>query len=54
MGSGGDARRGDGATLAESFPFACELSSSVAAPNQVRTEANSLTIDTRSWFGNNE
>jgi hypothetical protein len=51
-GSNGDMRRGDGATLAESFPFSCELSSPVAAPEQLTIDEGSLQVDTTSWFGN--
>lgn len=42
----------DGATLGESFPFECKLSSPVTAPEQVQIQEGSLRVDTSSWFAN--
>jgi len=46
--------RDDGASLGESFPFECKLSSPVGAPEQVQIEDGSLKVDTSSWFGNDD
>lgn len=48
-GSNSDLRRGDGAVLPQSFPFACELISPVGAPEEVETIEDSLGVDTSSW-----
>lgn len=44
-------RGDDAASLPESFPFVCQLSSPVATPERVRAEAGSIRVDTSSWFG---
>ena len=48
-GSNSDLRRGDGAVLPQSFPFACELISPVGAPEEVESIEDSLGVDTSSW-----
>lgn len=49
-GSNSDIRRGDGATLHQSFPFTCQLISSVEAPDEIECDENSLSVDTSSWY----
>lgn len=48
-GSNSDLRRGDGAVLPQSFPFTCELISTVEDPEDVETVEGSLGVDTSSW-----
>jgi hypothetical protein len=48
-GSNSDLRRGDGAVLHQSFPFVCELTSPVDAPEEIECIEDSLGVDTRSW-----
>ncbi len=48
-GSNSDLRRGDGATLPESFPFICELVSPVGSPEEVECMEDTLGVDTSSW-----
>ncbi len=49
-GSNSDLRRGDGATLDQSFPFSCELTSPVDEPSAVTVEDNAFAVDTSSWW----
>lgn len=49
-GSNSDLRRGDGATLPESFPFACDLVSPVDSPEEVECMEDTLGVDTGSWI----
>lgn len=49
-GSNSDFRRGDGVKLSESFPFNCELNSSVKHPSNVESIEGSLDVDTDSWY----
>ena len=48
-GSNSDLRRGEGAVLPQSFPFVCELISSVAEPEEVVSIEDSLGVNTSSW-----
>jgi len=48
-GSGSDHDKGDGATIADSFPFTCELSGSVTNLSEI-TDVSDLQVDTNSWF----
>lgn len=48
-GSNSDLRRGDGAVLPQSFPFVCELTSPVDAPEEIESIEDSLGVDTSSW-----
>ena len=48
-GSNSDLRRGDGATVEESFPFHCKLWSPVDEPTNISTDENALCVDTTSW-----
>lgn len=48
-GSNSDIKRGDGAVLPQSFPFVCELTSPVDAPENIESIEDSLGVDTRSW-----
>lgn len=48
-GSNSDLRRGDGAVLAQSFPFTCELKSDVGAPNEFYPDLATLQVDTSAW-----
>jgi len=50
-GSGGDLRRGEGATAHDSFPLACEFTSSVKTPDKFELTPGSLKVDNGSWFG---
>jgi len=50
-GSGGDLRRGEGATGHDSFPLACEFTSSVKTPDKFELTPGSLKVDNDSWFG---
>lgn len=49
-GSNSDVRRGDGATLSKSFPFACNLWCPVDDPTQIEVREDSLLVDTSSWL----
>lgn len=49
-GSGGDLRRGDGATMNESFPLTSEFTSSVETPDAFELTPGSLRVDNCSWF----
>jgi hypothetical protein len=49
-GSNSDLHRGDGAIIEESFPFECELWSSVDDPQSVQVDEASICVDTSSWF----
>jgi hypothetical protein len=53
-GSNSDLRRGDGATLSQSFPFICELISTVERPEDVDSVEGSLGVDTSSWYGGDD
>lgn len=48
-GSNSDLRRGDGAVLSQSFPFVCELTSPVDAPEEIESIEDLLGVDTSSW-----
>lgn len=48
-GSNSDLKRGDGAVLSQSFPFTCELMSSVHEPELVECVEGSLGVDTSDW-----
>ena len=48
-GSNSDLRRGDGVVLRQSFPFVCELTSPVDAPEEIECIEDSLSVDTSSW-----
>jgi hypothetical protein len=50
-GSNSDLRRGDGAVLPVSFPYRCELSSPIHAPQAIELEEGTLGVDTSSWHG---
>lgn len=50
-GSGGDLRRGEGATMGDSFPLTCEFTSSVETPDKFELTPDSLKVDNDSWFG---
>ena len=50
-GSSSDLRRGDGAVMDESFPLACEFTSSVETPDAFELTPGSLQVDNSSWFG---
>lgn len=50
-GSSSDLRRGDGAVMDESFPLACEFTSSVETPDEFELTPGSLQVDNSSWFG---
>lgn len=50
-GSGGDLRRGEGATMDDSFPLTCEFTSSVETPDKFELTPDSLKVDNDSWFG---
>ena len=39
----------DGATIADSFPFTCELSGSITKLSEI-TDVSNLQVDTSSWF----
>ena len=49
-GSNSDLRRGDGATGNDSFPFTCELRSSVESPEKLQVVDDALLVDTSSWW----
>lgn len=49
-GSNSDLRRGDGAVLAQSFPFLCRLWSPVDNPSDIQTDEDAFGADTRSWW----
>ena len=49
-GSNSDMRRGDAVEMSESFPFTCNLVSSVRNPNDIVVERDSFTADTSSWW----
>lgn len=49
-GSNSDLRRGDGATLDQTFPFIVELTSSVESPGDIEAEEQALAADTSSWW----
>lgn len=49
-GSGGDLRRGEGATMGDSFPLTCKFTSSVETPDKFDLVLGSLTVDNASWF----
>lgn len=49
-GSNGDVRRGDGLVLSESFPFSCELQSSVESPDEIEVCEDGLVVDTSYWW----
>lgn len=48
FGSGSDQEKGDGATIAESFPFSCTLQGSVKRLQEI-SEVSDLDVDTSSW-----
>lgn len=48
-GSNSDLKRGDGAVLPQSYPFACELISPVYEPEAIECIEGSLGVDTSSW-----
>lgn len=48
-GSSSDLRRGDGAVLAQSFPFMCELKSVVESPEEFHPDLTTLQVDTSAW-----
>jgi len=48
-GSNSDLRRGDGAVMSQTYPFTCELISSVYEPEIVESIDESLGVDTSSW-----
>ncbi|NLE05834.1 MAG: hypothetical protein GX638_13695 [Crenarchaeota archaeon] len=48
-GSNSDLRSGDGAVMPESFPFSCELKSSIICPQDVEVIEGSLNVDTSTW-----
>ncbi|MCG9655163.1 hypothetical protein [Vibrio vulnificus] len=50
-GSSSDMRRGDGATISESFPFKSSLTVFFEAPLGSVTELNEFTVDNREWYG---
>lgn len=49
-GSSSDVRRGEGAVISQSFPFSCELMSSVESPEEVEIVEDSLCVDTSDWW----
>ncbi len=49
-GSGSDMKRGDGAVASHSFPFTCELWSSVSEPEDIQAEEVAFSADTSSWW----
>jgi len=51
-GSNGDVRRGDGLLSEESFPFTCELRSSVESPEKVEADPGNFCVNTSSWWEN--
>jgi len=51
-GSNSDQKNGDGAILAQTFPFTCRLSSPVNDPKDILPIENSLWVDTSSWHDN--
>ena len=48
-GSGSDHEKGDGATIADNFPFTCNLSGSITNLTEI-TDVSDLEVDTSSWF----
>ncbi len=52
FGSNSDVRNDQGAVMAESFGFTCELTSSVDEPEQIAVVEDTLLIDTGSWRDN--
>lgn len=53
-GSNSDLRRGDGATLDQSFPFSCEILASVGAPFEFDSDETAVLVDTSEWYGSEE
>lgn len=53
-GSGGDLRRGEGATMDDSFPLTCKFTSNVETPDKFDLAPGSLKVDNDSWFGIDE
>ena len=51
-GSNSDLRKGDGATLPQTFPFECDLRSPVDDPTVVSPVEDSLRVDRSSWRDN--
>jgi len=49
-GSHSDLRKGDGATLPQSFPFRCKLQSPVDDPSNVLVDPEAFGADTSSWW----
>jgi hypothetical protein len=49
-GSNSDVRRGEGAVASHSFPFTCELWSSVDSPEDVQTEEGAFNANTSLWW----
>lgn len=48
-GSNSDLKRGNGAVISQSYPFACDLISPVDEPEAVECIEESLSVDTHSW-----
>jgi hypothetical protein len=53
-GSNSDVRKGDGATLDQTFPFACEILASVGAPFEFDSDETQVIVDTSEWYGNED
>jgi hypothetical protein len=53
-GSNSDLRNGEGATMQDSFPFTCKLSSPVDDPSDVAGEEDGLRVDTSSWYNSSD
>ncbi len=49
-GSSGDVRNGDGIVMDDSYPLECEFEASTAAPLQVALKAQTLKINTDSFY----
>jgi hypothetical protein len=49
-GSGSDMRRGDGATISESFPFSGTIDVKFKAPLGSVIAVENLNVDTSSWY----